>query len=335
MKTLYRLWVRVSPTLGNLILALTVLLVLNWYMRFGGLGTSDQGRYMIGGMVYGTAHKPFVYRALLPQTVRVVTRLVPPSVGEWAIAAPWIGETIARFDLGESYPVEGLLMIVGIAAFLAAYPLALLSLAQATIPKLDSPWTAVVALLLLPFSLFKGQFYDLPQLTLFTLSLALLAQAKWRPYLVGLFFTSLNKETSVFLVVVFVLYYWERMERFQFWKLLGAQCLIYGAIRAWLTWAFWDNPGAPLEWHLFDHFYSPNEMAWLFAWMSLPVLCLAAALVAYRWQDKPLFLRRAVLLIVPLAVLYLLFGFPFEFRTMLEVYSPAFLLAAGSLFKPT
>ena len=155
------------------------------------------------------------------------------------------------------------------------------------------------------------------------------------PYLVVLALTSLNKETSLFLVVVFILYHWHRLERTRFWNLLIAQTVIYGLIRIGLLWAFWDNPGTPVEWHFFDHFYAPNPIANLFVYLSVPSLLLAGGLIAYRWRQKPLFLRQAVLIFFPMAVLYLLFGFPFEFRTMLEVYSPVFLLAAASVFKHT
>jgi hypothetical protein len=56
-------------------------------------------------------------------------------------------------------------------------------------------------------------------------------------------------------------------------------------------------------------------------------------LVFYGWRDKPIFLRLASTILIPLAGLYFVYGFPFEFRVFYEAYPIIVALGLGSFLR--
>jgi hypothetical protein len=183
--------------------------------------------------------------------------------------------------------------------------------------------TLLAPLTLCPLFLVQRQIYDFPTLFLFTLALALLAHEKFFGYLLLLPLVCLTKETALLLIFFFAFHFraWTR----QYAILLGVQLWTYAATRFSLMWIFRNSAGSDLEFHLIDqiHFYSANPA---FALLLLGFVVAVIALAAYQFSAKPKFLRDAVLTIgIPLAVLFIFFGFPFELRVFFEAH-PALLL---------
>jgi hypothetical protein len=80
--------------------------------------------------------------------------------------------------------------------------------------------SAVLALL--PFMIYSKRVYDLSALFLFTLGLLLLAKGRWGWFLLVYLLGCLNKETTLFLTLVFAACFWGHRRERRFWQLLTA-----------------------------------------------------------------------------------------------------------------
>lgn len=139
--------------------------------------------------------------------------------------------------------------------------------------------------------------YDVPAVFFTTLGLLLMAQRRFTLYLAVFTLATLNRETSVFLTLAFVLTLWDALPRRRFAVLVASQIAIWLALRGFLSWMFALNPGHPVEWH-----YTTNWNALTHLFSAPPTLALASAMVALvgMWaigaatrRFQPAFLRRA------------------------------------------
>ncbi len=291
----------------------------------------EKSRYI--DMVYGKAHKPFVYRTLLPSAVRAISSATPL----WAKSAlkSAIGQFYsvdAAFDKMSwdkryyfEYLVGFFLMILSLTGFM--YGLRYL----VTVLFDTSPVTAglVPAFAIFGIPALISYYiypYDYSGLFLFTLAFALLASGKWTQYLMIFTLACINKETAILLPLLFVILNYEKWKANKpiLLKRLLAQLAIFIIIKSAITIIFYSNPGGFMEFHLFDYnferFYRPYS---LYSLVSFIVLCI---LVFYKWKSKPIFLRKAALLIIPLFSLILFWGVLDEIRVYYEVYPVIALL---------
>ncbi|HRF50776.1 MAG TPA: hypothetical protein PLC98_24315 [Anaerolineales bacterium] len=258
-------------------------------------------RLALADLIAGTAHRPFVYRVLVPTLVGWASNLF-------------------------SVPAETCAAVVVIAS-LFGFVVALRSLAGVfwhSPRALDLVGLAAVVCLL-PFMLYSRHLYDFTGLLLFTLGLYLLALHRWRWYLPVYALALLNKETAVLLIGVYGLNQLRAWRSLRFWGLLGIQTLVFVTLRLIIQWRFQGNPGAGLEFHWPDQLraleVAPGLVA-IYSLLGLLVLWLALAGA----RRKPEFLQCAALAVGPaLFVAYQLWGFPFEIRNLYEAY-PIFLL---------
>lgn len=180
---------------------------------------------------------------------------------------------------------------------------------------------------LFPLLLWQRQIYDFPTLFLHTLALYFLARSDLAKYLLTFVLASLSKETSLFLLIFFAVQFWN-IGRKRFLLLMALQIAAYVVIRLTLMVVFWTNPGAPVEFHFWDHVnaYLQNPIGTFFLLASLAGL---AALFTSRALGQCSFLRNALATIGgPSLLLYLFFGMPFEVRVFLEAYPSIFLAAS-------
>ncbi|MCX6984983.1 MAG: hypothetical protein NT118_09590 [Lentisphaerae bacterium] len=160
--------------------------------------------------------------------------------------------------------------------------------------------------------------YDLTVLFIFTLGLVLLARRKCIAFLVTLFFATLTKETSIFLVCIFAFHYRNILPRKQYLQNIAAQLLFYGLVRFGLMFIFRNNPGVIMQSHLRDQLLlyqrAPNAGIFyiLVFFFLLPIFL--------KWREKPLFLREASIILFPFLVLYLFGGAPLEIRIFGECF---------------
>lgn len=270
----------------------------------------DEPNHSLDELLAGTAHKPFVSRVLMPALVTLTSAAlgVDPRLAAsvWIVAA-LLGAVVAlRWLCAAFWPL-------GLAHDLAALAMPL-----------------AVPLLSLSFR----HIYDLPALFLFTLGLAALAHRRWWAFLIIYAVGCINKETTLFLSLVFALWYARRVEPGLFWRLLLMQAGIYLLIRLPLLWAFRDNPGGTLTLYLGLHLRIYQQVLALALVHALAFVLVTLA-CAHGWREKPRGLRRAAVgLLAVLIPLFFLFGFPFEVRVFYEVFAPIYLLCLPLARRP-
>jgi hypothetical protein len=289
-------------------------------------------RATVVGLMDGTAWRPFVYRRLVPTSARVLLQLTPAGVearlGEvLRRSGTWVA-LLQPFALRAPDYVSGcyclLLMYASLLGQAFAFRALFVSLHGAgRRADLAAFWGVACAV---PFFQY-GYIYDFTTLLLSTLVWLCLVRQNWRAfalvYLIGCF----NKETILLASLAFAITQHGRLGPRAFWGLLAYQLGTFGLIRLALLHGYAANPGQDLEWHLQDHWAA---LGW--SWPVLSSTALIANLVRLVWMDwkrKPLVLRGILAgVLPPQVVLFLLFGYPFEWRVFYEIL-PVIVLLAG------
>jgi hypothetical protein len=282
-------------------------------------------------MISGTAHRPFVLRALMPAVVRSCVSVMPASLRETitkSVAVKY-SDLAHMFQWEDGWIIEravaSLLMYVCFLAF--AFVLRSLTLAALPVQGFVADMTPIGALVFLPaFFRYTGFMYDPATLLFSGLALLFLFQGRFWKFYLAFIPAVLNKETSLVLIGLFTLFGKEEMERRSLLTHVGAQLLIWGLVRSAIYLAYAGNPGSVTEFHLIDHtlalLLQPSRLAYLFG-----VGGILLWLVGYRWREKPVLLRRAFLVTAaPLVLASLVFGYVEEFRVDYEAVPAAVLL---------
>lgn len=294
-----------------------------------------------GNMVYGKASKPYVYRALLPIGIRIVSSILPAETKNKINEKTWnnkafklLNNTKWRWEkhLLTEYLIGCILMYLSLTGFFFAFRYLFKTVYEAPDKLLDL--TSLVTLLGLPIMFQYTSFiYDFGTLFLFTLGLALMARKKWTSFLVVYTLACFNKETTILLTMLFIIYFYcipgMRLEKPAFIKILSAQIAIYIVVRAILNFYFYDTPGRFLldavgiltKHNLAMSPYSIEALAYLF--ITLMVL--------YKWEEKPAFLKYGLWILPPLLLLCLFFGYFDELRDYYEAYPIVLLLIAHTM----
>lgn len=308
------------------------------FVVLSGVNTGDFAT--TSDMVYGRANKPFVYRALLPMTARTIAAITPTAIRSD------INESFAATDFVQTLPdvyivedqylyeifLVNVLMYIALIGFI--YSMRFLTASVFQISDKRNNLASLVALLLIVQGFVFGYIYDFSALLLMTLSYGLLVRKNLLAYVLLFPLVTLNKETSILLILVYWLHFHTMEDKRTFYTYLAAQIGTFVIIKIALYWAFRDNLGDSFEFHLPEHFIEyqrifrefPLLIIYYFVIMIGPSL-----LMAYRWEEKPLFLQNALLTFGPLFFLYLLFGFPFELRVFYEIYPIVFLIILHSM----
>ena len=289
-------------------------------------------RAMFVDIIYGHAFRPFVTRALLPVLVRIIAFSLPTEwkaaivAADWRLAYSWEQEYLPE------YLVASVLMYASLAGFFFALKYFIEGLYE--LPRIFIDAVCLVALASLPaFFQYYSYVYDFPTLCLFTLGLGLLLRRKWTQFIVLFFLATVNKETSILLVLIFAIYFFRRNELLdpkKFRQILISQIFIYLVVRGGIAWIFRNNPGSLVEFHLLDHnlglFHQHPSLAGIVIALTL------LALVFYKWMEKPAFVRFGFWIVwIALFVAALFFGFLEEYRDYYEAYPLFVALAIHSL----
>jgi len=262
-------------------------------------------------LVNGAAPKPYIYRVLIPFTVRMLISIFP-GVAVKLTASLIMFLALVGFVFSLRYLVKAFWRIsipIDIAVLLSPFALA-------------------------PLMIVANHIYDFGILFLFTLGLALLAHGRFKWFVVLFPFICLAKETAVLLTIFFAIFYVRRLNWRTYLSTLFFQGFIYVTIKVALTFTFRDNPGGNIAYHVSE---------WLLALSISPVLLISfygvlgiviAILVVFYWKDKPLFLRYSVVVIVPILIfLHAIFGIPYELRVFYEVFPALYLLSIFTIFR--
>ena len=150
-----------------------------------------------------------------------------------------------------------------------------------------------------------------------------MSSRRWIAYLLVFALATLNKETSLFLVLIFALYFFPRLPRGEFIRLSIGQLGLCGVLQGAIRYAFRNNPGSAVQWHLGAQLEALNQAATgtpaTFV-LTATLVIAVAALSIYGWNMKPPLLRAAIWILPFFLLLYAAGGYPGEIRVMLEVY---------------
>lgn len=302
-------------------------------------GITGYERAMFGDIIYGKAYKPFVYRVLLPISVRCIASAIPvdikesinQSIVENKILCEFIPIKWEKQYLTE-YFIASILMYIMLCGSVFALRYLFKGIYRAPIIFLDS--VSLIALIVLPtFFVCVSYLYDIPNLFLFTLALGLLIRRKWWLFLFVFIVASFNKETTVLLTMIFAIYFFKnrQMSKKLYINLVIIQIFVLAIIKIFLFYIFRDNPGSFVEFHLID--YNIRFLKKAYSLTALLPWIVVAFLLFYKWKEKHGFLRKAFLIIIPLLGLTLLFGWLEEFRDYYEIYPIAILLMTHSVME--
>lgn len=298
---MYRKWIEsISSGLVLYAVFLTILIagITLWYL--GRLNWTDPEFGFID-MMNGTAYRPYVFRVLVPLLARGLTIIHPvPPV----------------------YYVSGImfLSLVGFALTMRSFAWFIWK------SRLSADLASILSIVaLFPFLIRDGKIYDFSAIFLFALGLLLIARKQWGWYLIVFIVGCINKETMVFLIVVFFAYYSRRLKTNLFIKLLFLQFLVFCIIKFILSWVFKDSPGQLVKFQLELFIYVTLNLPYYWKLYGSFALC-TAIFVFSNWRQKPEFLRYAALSLIPVVLIVnILFARPYELRNFMDLF-PAFIL---------
>ena len=290
-------------------------------------GVGGHGPAKVERVLTGTADRPYVFRVLLPLVANTLAPLLNREIALYMgiESERVLGERFFQARLnGALYPRQVILILFMMYLSLVGFAITMWfligSLGYAIWVQYASP-----PVLLLGSMIFMqfGYIYDLTALCLFSLALLLLFRQQWAAYIVVFVCSTLNKETSIFLYLIFALYYSRKLPRRSFIVLSAAQLVGYGLIQGIIRYVYRNNPGQAVQWHFGDQVSMLKQLAAnspLLLLYGSAVLVIMAMLVAYAWRSKPVFLRTAISILPFFVVLFILWGYPLEIRAMFEVY---------------
>jgi hypothetical protein len=289
--------------LYTLALLLITTIVFGFYLRLATQNHFSQ----LEPLVNGTAPRPYVYRALAPFLVKTLSEITHVSLFSAAVIVMYLS-------------------IVG-------FSLTMLALGKIFLARpYIHPFTLLAPIGLLPFLFEARHIYDFPNLFLFALALYFLAGDRFGRYLLVFVACAFSKETSLLLLLFFAVQF-RSLARKKYLRLILAQLGIYVGVRFLLIELFKRNPGSVLEFHLLDQVNAFAEHPILFT-SFLIVLGVLGWLAVKPGALGDSFLRNFLVIIgIPLFILFLFFGMPYEVRVFMEIYPSLFLLVSQSAIR--
>lgn len=225
-----------------------------WGMRADPAAGTKEARYSFASMVEGTAHRPFVYRQLIPQAANLIEAALPASTRDWIIERLLEdGKLKTRLEID---PVKHRDYVIRYhLVYYMSFGLLLLALyvMRATCLRLGfSPLVSALAsglfVLSLPyFESHGGFFYDFPEVFFLSLGFYIALAASWLYLIPVTILAELNKEAFFFfLIALFPILrtrYSDVRSAMITTFLMGVAGVTYLGVKA----AFADNPGTPVE----------------------------------------------------------------------------------------
>lgn len=311
-----------------IILLIVSTIVLGSFIR---TGIDGYKKAMFKEMINGTAYKPFVYRTFVPILIKSTSLLLPENVKEEI--NKWGKENIRYITRkGRDIDLLDLLFAIGFWYIsIIGFAFFFRKLAHHFYLQNDKILfiLSIIAVAGLPI-LFKyySYIYDLTHLFLFTFCLYLLVKANWKLYLLLFCVTTLSKETSALLIIIYYIHYKRILSKSDFNKIFMAQIVIFIIIKMILTIYYYNNTGSIAEFHLKHNLeLEPYTISQFLAFVIIGVG------IAHDWKNKPPFLKNALCIITPLLVLSFFLGYLDEYRVHYEIYPIVLLLIFHSVKK--
>ncbi|HMG84401.1 MAG TPA: hypothetical protein VK574_01580 [Terracidiphilus sp.] len=295
-------------------------------------------------MIDGTAHRPYIYRQMIPDLANSLTRVLPVDAISRRVPQRAKDRISVAFNLtSKAYPAQYLIFYI--ATYLFALFAAVALYKVCTAANLAEPlavFAAVVFMLLFPlFGVKGGYFCDYPELCFMAVAVWIALKLDWWWVIPIAALGTWNKES--FLLFMFTLYPLFRQRHSRMNSLIGVGVLVAvcAAVYLPIRLHFAHNPGGTVEWHLKDQmsFYlHPFQLdTWvdrtydlMFPALSAPIPTVLLIWTVWRgWRFLPLRLKgHAQIAAVINIPLFLLFCQPGEFRDLSMLYvSFLFILA--------
>jgi hypothetical protein len=283
-------------------------------------------------MIDGTASKPFVYRMLVPALLRVINHITPQVFSEF------ISEELTKFfpSFTEYYHISSDIAYIGfcsaviitLSLFYYSMILYLGALNIVSLSKRQAIIAPLLGLLMLHPFFDSGYIYDMPQLALSAACLYFISQQKWILYFAFFILLCLNKETSVIIIFAYVCNYYDKHKFMRLSYFTVLQLLIYIVIRLCIMKFYSHNSGDIVQVYITDQ---SKSLINGFSYENFVLTILFTFMLSYAWLRKPSFLRRSLILVVPLLILFFVGGFPGEYRVFYEVLYIITLLTSHSI----
>jgi hypothetical protein len=311
-----------------LIYVIVSAVVLNTFMERWELTTDSEGNGFIG-YVNRTANRPWIYRVLTPTLVNFAFEAIPRQARQALEPLVMEQSHLLKFPRIRNTPAW-------------TPDIAL----KYHLTYFFQDFAPVLGLLLLPLTFLHGGYlYDFPELMFMGLALVCIVQRRWLLYYPIFLLAVLNKEANVLLILFFVAAMVRSMPRGKFLTHLAAQCALGIAVLVLVRQVYAGHAGTPMQFHLatnLRYLAQPRNYLRVFDVYAplIPVprgfniltLLFLAALVAYRWQEKPPFLKRLFVLTAVAAVpLFLWGGFKDELRNLSLMFPAIYLVGFHAL----
>jgi hypothetical protein len=292
---------------------------------------------MFPEMIYGTAWKPFVYRTLVPTTIRIISEVIPEGVHNYltdkVTSSRLFIQVLEKLKWESEFITEYLVAMVLMYLSLLGFVFVFRKLFKEiyTSPEWFTNLISIILLFALPpMFQYYSYVYDFSTLFLFTLGLVFLRQRNWNYFLILFLIACFNKETTILLTLVFAIHFHKdsNISRKLYSQLIIIQLLIFTVVKILLYFIFINNAGGFVEFHLVDRNYLIFNGYSLSTFVVLLIIFLG---IFSKWNEKPKFLKDALWIAVPLVILTFLLGFFDELRDFYEVFPVIFLLISVNL----
>ena len=211
-------------------------------------------RFGVSAMLEHEAHKPFVYRQLVPDLARRIEAAVPDRVEERVAKRFRPDEVFAKSHPGSGHAERFRYAIVYYLSFLALLG-SLYLLRRILLHFRVSPLAAVLAptAFVLGFPYLQtvgGYFYDMVELLFASLAFLLAVRGRLLALAALVLVATLNKETFFFVLPALYPLLRGHLGRRQAWCAIALLVLLAGLMNVALKAAYLDASGGALEWHL-------------------------------------------------------------------------------------
>lgn len=285
-----------------------------------------------------TAERPFVWRPLIPESIRALVSVTPEpllrAIERWG--AP-VGKKLLPPGMpATSRPIYYYYLALLYIGCLFLYGVLSRRLFEDLFGsnRFFGPLIPSIALFLLfPMLSYRtAHLYDFGVLAIMSALLHAMAAERHRLFLLLFAVSCFNKETTILITLAYAFYFFDRMPRRRFLIFVSIQLFLLIIIYGGLRYYFSTNPGdvdGVIEAYSTGKLtkgsdrstYYLKEQFWWIAgrnfsdYSSFIILLL---LISYCWREKPVFLRRTAVMLVGNAVLFIFACTPGEFRDFYE-----------------
>lgn len=268
----------------------------------------------------GTVDRPFAYRALIPGTIRSLDEATSGTVRAIFDRLPsWPADQLPAGQVPpEVSPIHYHLLTGVLCTCLLVYALFAYRAYHVLFPlhyQYGNLVPVLTLVVLIPFvSSWAHYLYDFAVLMFMMGLLYATVSQQHRLFLVLFAISCFNKETTLLATVAYASYFFDRLPRRQFLTYVMLQLALFTLIYAGLRLHFAANRGTGMEIWLkaqIDWFTSRSLI-------EFASFVFVLAFLAYRWNEKPLALRRVAVMLVPHTVLFLVGAHPNELRNVYE-----------------